>query len=178
MAVLWNPSDPGATLQSKEVESAARSLGVRLQQVEVREPEEFDAAFAALTREKAEALLVANNVTFLVNATRVAELALKSRLPTMFSYRENVEAGGLMAYAINMSDFIGHAAVYVDKILRGAKPAELPVEQPTTFELMINLKTAKALALTIPPSVPATIITWSERNSRNTSAKVRVRFMS
>ena len=90
-----------------------------------------------------------------MHSTRLAELALKGGLPTMFSYRENVEAGGLMAYAINMSDFIGRAAAYVDKILKGAKPAELAVEQPTMFELMINLRTAKALGLTIPPPVLA-----------------------
>ena len=115
----------------------------------------FDAAFAAMARDRAEALLVANSAIFLVHATKVAALALKGRLPTMFSYRENVEAGGLMAYAINMSDFIGRAASYVDRILKGAKPAELPVEQPTKFELVINLKTAKALGLTIPPPVLA-----------------------
>jgi len=154
-AILWNPADAATPLQLREVEGAARSLGIRLQRAEARGPEEFDAAFTAMARERAEALIVANNATFLVHATRVAELALKGRLPTMFSYRENVEAGGLMAYAINMYDFIGRAAAYVDRILKGAKPAELPVEQPTKFELMINLKTAKALGLTIPQPVLA-----------------------
>lgn len=150
MAILWSPADAPAPLQLREVEGAARSLGTRLQRVDARGPEEFDGAFAAMARERAEALIVANSTQFLVHATRLAELALKGGLPTMFSYRENVEAGGLMAYAINMSDFIGRAAAYVDKILKGAKPAELAVEQPTKFELMINLKTAKALGLTIP----------------------------
>ena len=155
MAILWNPADGATPVQLREVEGAARSLGTRLLRAEARGPEEFDAAFAGLTRERTEALVVANNAIFLVHASRIAELALKSRLPTMFSYRENVEAGGLMAYAINMSDFIGRAAVYVDKILKGAKPAELAVEQPSKFELMINLKTAKALGLAVPQSVLA-----------------------
>jgi putative ABC transport system substrate-binding protein len=155
MAILWNPSDAATPLQLREVEDASRSLGIRLQRAEARGPEEFDAAFAAMARDRTEALLVANNATFLVHSTKVAELALKGRLPTMFSYRENVEAGGLMAYAINMSDFIGRAAAYVDKILKGAKPAELAVEQPTKFEFMINLKTAKTLGLTIPQPVLA-----------------------
>ena len=153
MAILWNPADVATPLQLREVEGAARSLGIRLQRAEARGPEEFDAAFAAMARERAEALIVANSATFLIHATRLAELALKGRLPTMFSYRENVEAGGLMAYAINMSDFIGRAAVYVDKILKGAKPGELPVEQPTKFEFMINLKTVKLLGLAIPQQV-------------------------
>jgi len=137
----------------REVQAAARSLRIHLQRVEARGPEEFDSAFAAMARERAEALLVAGGSTFLVHRTRLAELAVKARLPTMYSFRENVEAGGLMAYAVNMTDFIGHAAVYVDKILKGAKPADLPVEQPTKFELVINLKTAKALGLTIPQSL-------------------------
>ena len=105
-----------------------------------------------MARERAEALLVAGS-SFLVDRTRLAELAVKGRLPTMYSFRENVEAGGLMAYAVNMTDFVGRAAVYVDKILKGAKPADLPVEQPTKFELVINLKTAEALGITVPQSL-------------------------
>jgi putative ABC transport system substrate-binding protein len=99
--------------------------------------------------------LVANDTTLLVNRAKVAELALKSQLPTMNYYRDMVEEGGLMAYAVNMSDFIARAAAYVDKILKGAKPADLSVEQPTKFELIINMKTAKTLGLTIPQSVLA-----------------------
>jgi putative ABC transport system substrate-binding protein len=128
---------------------------MRLQHVEARGPEEFDSAFAAMARERAEALLVTGTSTFLAHRTRLAELAVKGRLPTMCSFRENVEAGGLMAYAVNMADFVGRSAVYVDKILKGAKPADLPVEQPTRFELVINLKTAKAIGLTVPGSVLA-----------------------
>jgi putative ABC transport system substrate-binding protein len=153
LAVLWNPAEPGSARQMREVEAAARSLGVRLQILEARGPEEFDSAFAAMARERAEALLVARDTTFLVHRTRLAELALKGRLPTMYNLREMVEAGGLMAYGVNMTDFIGRAAAYVDKILRGAKPADLPVEQPTKFELVINLKAAKALGITVPQSL-------------------------
>jgi putative ABC transport system substrate-binding protein len=123
---------------------------MRLQHVEARGPEELDSAFAAMARERAEVLVVGRDSTFLVHRAKVAELALKGRLPAVFNFRESVEAGGLMAYAVNMSDFIGRAAVYVDKILKGSRPAELPVEQPTIFELVINAKTAKALGLTIP----------------------------
>ena len=103
-----------------------------------------------MARGRAGALLIEGGSTFLVNRVMLADLALKNRLPTMYGFRENVEAGGLMAYAVNMTDIIGHAASYVDKILRGARPADLPVEQPRTYELVINLKTAKALRLTIP----------------------------
>jgi len=149
VAVLRNPADPSFARQERELESAARSLSVRLQHLDARGPEEFDVAFAAMTRDRAQALLVTATSTFLVHRSRIAELAVKARLPTMNSFREQVEAGGLMAYAVNMADFVGHSAEYVDKILKGAKPADLPVEQPTRFEFVINLKTAKALGITI-----------------------------
>jgi putative tryptophan/tyrosine transport system substrate-binding protein len=155
VAILRNPTDPSVALQTRDWEAAAQALRVRLQYVEARGPEEFNDAFAAMARERAQALLVGNDTTFLVHRVRIAELSMKGRLPTMFSYRECVEAGGLMAYAVNMSDFIARAAVYVDKILKGANPAELPIEQPTKFELIINQNTAKALGLTIPPLVLA-----------------------
>ena len=150
IAVLRNPSDEGWDVQNRALENAARSMGVRLQQVVAKGPEELDSVFAAMTREQAQALLVGGSSTFIVHRAKLAELALKTRLPTMMSYREFVEAGCLMAYAVNMIEFIPRAAVYVDKIFRGANPADLPVEQPTKFELVINLKTAKALGLTIP----------------------------
>jgi putative ABC transport system substrate-binding protein len=155
MSILWNPTDNATPLQLREVERATRSLGVRLFRAEARGPEEFAAAFAAMKRERTEAVIVGNNTIFLVHASSLAEHALKARLPTMFSYRENVEAGGLMAYAVNMSDFIGRAAVYVDRILKGAKPSDLAVEQPTKFELAVNRNTAKALGLAIPQAVLA-----------------------
>ena len=156
VAILSNPADPlSFALQMKEVEATARSLRIPLQHVEAKGPEDFDSAFAAMARERADALLIGGTSTFLAHRARLAEFAVKGRLPTMYSFRENVEAGGLMAYAVNMADFVGRAAVYVDKIFKGAKPADLPVEQPTKFELVINLKTAKALGLTMPPSLLA-----------------------
>ena len=153
VAILSNPADPSFALQVRDAEATARSLRIPLQRVEARGPEEFESAFAAMARERADALLVTGSSTFLAHRARLAQLAMKGRLPTMLSFRESVEAGGLMAYAVNMADFVGRAAVYVDKILKGAKPADLPVEQPTKFELIVNLKTAKSLGLTIPPSV-------------------------
>ena len=153
VAILSNPADLSFALQIREVEAAAQSLRIRIQHVEARGPEQFDSAFAAMARERADALLVNGTSTFLAFRASLAELAVKGRLPTMYSFRENVEAGGLMAYAVNMRDFVERAAPYVDKILTGAKPADLPVEQPTKFVLVINLKTAKALGLTIPQSV-------------------------
>ena len=123
-------------------------LRLRLQRVEARGPEEFDRAFAAMAQERAEALLVSNESTFLVHRAKVAELTMQRRLPAMYGFRECVEAGGLMAYAVNMADFIGSSAVYVDRILKGAKPADLPIEQPMTFDFVVNLKTAQVLGLT------------------------------
>ncbi len=153
VAILSNPANPAHALAIREVKVAARSLGVELQLLEARGPEEFDGAFAAMAKERVGALLVlADSVVFL-HRTRLAELAAKSRLPAAYGFRENVEAGGLMSYGIDMRDNARRAATYVDKILKGAKPADLPVEQPTRFELVINLKTAKALGLTIPQSV-------------------------
>jgi putative ABC transport system substrate-binding protein len=153
VALLENPADPGWSIQHGEVEAAAQAMGLRLQRTTARGREELDAAFAAMGREQANALYVSSSSLWIVHRKQLAELALKYRLPTMFNYREMVEAGGLMAYAVNMSDFIGRAAVYVDKILRGANPADLPIEQPTKFELVINLKTVRALALTLPLSL-------------------------
>jgi len=153
VAILSNPSDPESANVVPEVEAAARSLAMRPQRVAARGPEEFEAAFASMGREHAEALLVLGGSTFLVNRIKIAELAVKARLPAMYSFRENVEAGGLMAYSINMAAFVGRAAIYVDKILKGAKPADLPIERPTKFELVINLKAANAVGLTMPSSL-------------------------
>lgn len=153
MAILGNPADPEWVAQATAVETAAASLGIRLQRVEAQDPEAFDSAFAAMTRARAEALLVAGGSLFLVHRGRLAELAVKNRLPMMTSFRESVEAGALMAYAVNMADFVGRSATYVDKILRGAKPADLPVERPTKFELIINLKAARALGIALPQSL-------------------------
>jgi putative ABC transport system substrate-binding protein len=153
IAVLWNPSNPWHPLALKGVEAAARSLAVRLQILEVRGPEELDNAFATMTRERAGAVLVLADPMTFFHRTRIADLAAKRRLPAMYGVRESVDAGGLMSYWANQADLYRRVASYVDRILKGAKPADLPIEQPTRFELVINLKTAKALGLTIPPSL-------------------------
>ncbi len=153
VAVLWNSANTGHGLALKEIEVAARSLGLQLQILEARGPDAFDSAFAAMTREHTGALFVLADPMFLLNRTRLAELAARHRLPAIYGLREHVEAGGLMAYAPSLADLYRRSATYVAKILNGTKPADLPVEQPTKFELVINLKTAKALGLTIPQSV-------------------------
>ena len=153
VAIVYDPTGQDISPPVKGLEAAARSVRIQLQYLEARGPEDFDGAFAAMARQRANAVLVAGGTTFLVHRTKFNELALKRRLPTMYSVREGVEAGGLVAYGLNMTDFVGRAAVYVDRILRGAKPGDLAVEQPTKFELVINLKTAKALGITIPQTV-------------------------
>ena len=137
------------------IKTAAGSLGVQLLILDARKPDEFDAAYMAMAKERVAALFVFGDVMFSVHRARLAELAIKHRLPTMYTNRPHVEAGGLMCYAPNFFDLWRRAATYVDKILKGAKPGDLPVEQPTKFELVINLKTAKALGLTIPPALLA-----------------------
>jgi putative ABC transport system substrate-binding protein len=153
VAVLSNPNTHGAALQLRELEVAARVLGVQLQLLEARGSEQFDSAFAAMARERADALLVLADPLFWSHRTRIADLAAKSRRPAIYGRREHVEAGGLMAYAPSVAELLRRAATYVAKILKGAKPADLPIEQPTKFELVINMKTAKALGLTVPPSL-------------------------
>ncbi len=153
IAVLLNPANPAAALSLSETEVAARALGVRLQLLEVRTPEELDGAFGAAARDRAGALIVVPDAMFVTHRTRIVDLAAKSRLPAIYYARDYVEAGGLMAYGANLADLYRRAAYFVDKILKGAKPTDLPVEQPTRFELVINLKTAKALGRTIPRSV-------------------------
>ncbi len=153
VGVLANPANTVHAILVREVKGAADSLGVQLQVLEARGPNDLDGAFAAMTREGASALLVLGDARFLALRGRIADLAAKNRLPTMYGVREHVEAGGLMAYGASLPETVRRAATFVDKILKGAKPADLPVEQPTKFELVINLKTAKALGLTIPQSV-------------------------
>jgi len=153
VAVLWNPANPSHALTLPEVDVAAQRLGVQLHRVEARGPEAFDRAFAAMTSAHAGALLVLGDSIFLQHRRRLAELATTSHLLTMHQVRPLVEAGGLMSYAASAPDLQRRAATYVDKILKGAKPADLPVEQPTKFELVINLKTAEALGITIPPTL-------------------------
>jgi putative ABC transport system substrate-binding protein len=155
VAVLWNPANPSHALELSEVEAASRRLNVRLQRLGAGIPEEIERAFSAMARERADATLVLVDPLFMSQRTRLAELALKYHLPTMHGIREFVTAGGLMAYGVNVVEYVTRAARYVDKLLKGARAADLPVEQPTKFELVINLKTAKALGLTIPPSLLA-----------------------
>jgi ABC-type uncharacterized transport system substrate-binding protein len=139
----------------REAQAAAQALAVKLQPLEVRSPNDLEDAFAAMTRGRANGLVVLPHPFTFAHARRIADLAAKKRLPAVYGFRESVEAGGLMAYAANAPDMFRRAAVYVDKILKGAKPSELPVEQPTKFEFVINLKTAKQIGVTIPPNVRA-----------------------
>jgi len=153
LAVLLGPPAPADPLLLREVEVAAQAMRIRLQILRAGDPTEVRSAFAAMTRGRAGALLISEHPFLFSPRARVPELVAKHRLPTMVSFREFVEAGALMSYGANLADLYRRAAGYVDKILKGANPADLPVEQPTKFALVINLKTAKALGLTIPPSV-------------------------
>jgi putative tryptophan/tyrosine transport system substrate-binding protein len=156
VAVLWQPGVLDERTEKdrlKGAEVAALALGVRLQFVEAGGPEDFDRAFSDMTRARAGALTVLGSSRFGAEQRRLVDLAAKNRLPAVYPWREFVDAGGLMAYGPNLADLYRRAATYVDKILKGAKPGDLPVEQPTKFELVINLKTAKALGLKIPQSL-------------------------
>jgi putative tryptophan/tyrosine transport system substrate-binding protein len=158
VAVLWLPGALGERTDKdmlKEADVAARALGVQLQFVEARGPADLDRAFSDMTRARAGALTVLPSNMFLREHRRLVDLAAKHRLPAVYTVKEYVHAGGLMAYGPNLADVVRRAATYVDRILKGAKPGDLPVEQPTKFDLVINLKTARALGLTIPPSVLA-----------------------
>jgi len=154
VAVLVNPSgSPAYPLMMETVKKAARSLDLLLQILEAREPGDFDAAFAAMVKERAGALLLTGDPMFFVHRLRLADLAMKSRLPSMSTQWQWVEAGGLLSYAPSFPDQWRRAATYVDKILRGAKPADLPIEQPAKFELVINLRTARELGISLPQSM-------------------------
>ena len=154
--VLYSPTAPSYRPFLQAAEATGRKLGIQLLTVSVSTVADYDGVFATMAHDRVGAVLVhASTQTALNNPRLLAELALKHRLPTMFGVRNNVEAGGLMSYAPDATDLWRRAAVYIDKILKGAKPAELPVEQASKYQLVINLKTAKALGLTIPPSVLA-----------------------
>jgi len=153
MALLRNPANPASVPQLREAEAAALALGVRLQTLEARVPQEIDSAFAAMTRERAGALVVLTDSIFTNQRRQIAELAAERRLPAVYGNSEHAEAGGLVAYSANFLDLERRAATFVDKILKGAKPGDLPVEQPTKLELVINLRAAKAIGLTIAPSL-------------------------
>jgi putative ABC transport system substrate-binding protein len=154
VAFLWNPDVRGAVLDYKETEARARALRLELRSLEVSTNEDLDRAFAALTSERVQAFIVApTSVVMFSKRAEIARFAQSNRLPSMYAAKEYVDAGGLMSYGPSASAMFRRAAVYVDKILKGAKPGDLPVEQPTTFDLVINLKTGNALGLTIPPSL-------------------------
>jgi putative tryptophan/tyrosine transport system substrate-binding protein len=153
VAVLGTSTIPGSTQVLRETEAAAGVFGVQLQYLEVRGPTDIEMAFRAASKEHAHAVLVLPNPVTLSHRTKVVDLAVKTRLPAMYPQSEYVEEGGLMTYGPSINDLFRRAATYVDKILKGAKPADLPVEQPTKFELIINLKAAKQIGLTIPPNV-------------------------
>ena len=158
VAVLWQPGGLGERTEMdtlKGADAAARALGMRLQFVEARGPGDFERAFSDMARARTDALAVLPSPTFLYERRRLIDLAAKNRLPTVFAFREYVDAGGLMSYGPDIADMYRRAATYVDKIFKGSHPGDLPIEQPTKFELVINLKTARALGLTIPRSLLA-----------------------
>ena len=155
VGVLWNPSDPPAALSLRETETAALGQGIKLQTIEAREPDELGRALTSANKGRVEAILILPAPMMTTYAKRIAEFTIGSRLPAISFSNEFPQAGGLMSYGANFLDLFRRAASYVDKILKGAKPADLPVEQPTKFELVINLKTAKQIGLTIPPNVLA-----------------------
>ncbi len=155
VAVLWNPNGPGNVRNFKETEVAAQGLTLQLQSLEVRKADDFAVVFDAVTKGRPGALVTMSNTLIGRNQKRVVDFAIKSRLPAMFPGNDWVDDGGLMSYGPDFDDNYRRAATYVDKILKSAKPADLPVQQPTKFELVINLKTAKQIGLTIPPNVLA-----------------------
>jgi putative tryptophan/tyrosine transport system substrate-binding protein len=153
VAVLWNPDDPPAVLSLRETEAAARQLGIEVAPIEARRPEDFETSFASATNIHVGALVVLSAPIMTVYADQIAQLARKNGLPTISNASGLPKAGGLMSYGPNIDDLCRTAAIYVDKIVKGAHPADLPVAQPTKFELVLNLKTAKTLGLTIPPGI-------------------------
>ena len=155
LAVVGNSANPGDAQAKKETELAAEAFKVQLQYLDVRDPKDIETAFRAANKARADALLVLGNPILNAHRKQVVDLAVKNRLPVTYSRPEFIAAGGLMYYGTNYNDLHRRAAIYVDKILKGAKPADLPVEQPTKFELVINLKAAKQIGLTIPPNVLA-----------------------
>jgi putative ABC transport system substrate-binding protein len=153
VAVLWNAANPYPAIVFKETQAAGRTLGIEVQSLEVRGPDDFDGAFEAARKQRPDALITVEDPLTFTYQKRIADFAVADRLPSLHGLRGDVVAGGLMSYGANIGDLFRRAAGYVDKILKGAKPADLPVEQPTRFELVINLKTARALGLTIPPTL-------------------------
>jgi putative tryptophan/tyrosine transport system substrate-binding protein len=150
---IWNPANPATQRDFKEIEIAARKLGLTIHSAEVRGPNDFNSAFSSLTRARVDALILQTDQLTWIHRQQIAKLTVQNRLPTIFFAREYVDGGGLMSYGASLADLYRRSASYVDKILAGASPAELPVEQPTKFELVVNLNTAKALGITIPEAI-------------------------
>jgi putative ABC transport system substrate-binding protein len=153
VGVLTNPKNPGVAVQLREAEKALHALGLRFEVVEASVPDEFDRAFARLSADGVKGVVLLSNPSLIEHGRRIAKLAQEAGLPTVFQRRESVEAGGLLSYGPNLNGQFREVASYVDKLLKGAKPADLPVQLPTKFELIINLQTAKALGLTVPPTL-------------------------
>ena len=153
VAILWNGSNPAQAIAVKEVKASARLAEVQLLLLDVRGPGDFERAFATMAQRRVDAVLVVADALFVAHRTRIAELEAKHRLPSVHGIVQNVEAGGLLFYGPDLASVYRRGAGYVDRILKGAKPADLPVEQPSKYDLVINMKTAKALGLTIPPSL-------------------------
>jgi putative ABC transport system substrate-binding protein len=153
VAVLWNPANQTHPGMLDDTVSAAQTLGLQVQRVPARGLEDYDSAFTAMAGERAQALNVLGDLTHFFHRTRISELAARYRLPTIYANREQAESGGLMSYAPDLSEMYRGTAIYVHRILTGARPGDLPIQQPTKFDLVINLKTAKDLGLTIPTSV-------------------------
>jgi ABC-type uncharacterized transport system substrate-binding protein len=155
VAVLWNAANPYSTRVFKQVQAAGGTLGIEVQSLELRSPDDFDGAFETVRRHLPNALMTVEDPLTFNHRNRIAEFAVGQQLPSLAGLSEFAAAGGLMSYGANQADLYRRAAGYVDKILKGAKPADLPVQQPTKFELVINLKTAKALGITVPPPLLA-----------------------
>jgi putative tryptophan/tyrosine transport system substrate-binding protein len=155
VAVLWNAATPNSAIVLEEVQEAGQRLAIEVQSLEVRSPDDFDGAFETARKQRPDAMITADDPLTLDYRKRIADFAAEQQLPSIHALREFAADGGLMSYGPNIADVVRRAAGYVDKILKGAKPADLPVQQPTKFDLVINLKTAKAIGITIPPSLLA-----------------------
>jgi putative tryptophan/tyrosine transport system substrate-binding protein len=157
VAVLWDPTNPYSALALEQTQQTARHMGVQIYPVRVHAAEDFESAFETLARERPDALIVHGYIVLVQHRTRIVDFVAQHRLPTIYSLRDFVEAGGLMAYGVHLPEVYRRAAAHVDKVLKGTKPAEIPVEQPTKFELIVNLKTARELGLTMPPTLLALV---------------------
>jgi putative tryptophan/tyrosine transport system substrate-binding protein len=155
IGILYNPSEPATALEMRETETAARAIGVTLQPLAASSPDELNECFATAVREKADALIVFTHGFAVLNRRRIIEQAASQRLPTMYGWREFVDEGGLMSYGPSVPVMVRKAASYVDRIIKGEKPGDLPIEQPARLELIVNLKTAKTLGLNVPPTLLA-----------------------